>query len=189
MYRGEYKCTTGELIPVAVKTSSSTSDAERYRFLKEASTMKEIRCFHVIRLIGVVSRGIPVLVLMEMMEIGDLRSYLKKQRPPDNAEVTYRTFGEGDEGSGEAMEDEENSRRASKKQQQNNNNKANTNNSKDFKMKLTIDQLFMWAIQIADGMAYLAANKFVHRDLAARNCLLSAELIVKVRHFAPQYSS
>ena len=181
MYRGEYKLKSGEIIPVAVKTSnSSSSDQERYQFLKEASTMKQIRCYHVISLIGVVSRGIPVLVLLEMMEIGDLRSYLKKMRPPDNGEIVYRSFEEVGEGSDETAENKKtpNSRRASRKQ--NNNNKADANNEKDPKTQLSIEQLFLWALQIADGMAYLAANKFVHRDLAARNCLLSADLVIKV---------
>ncbi len=34
--------------------------------------------------------------------------------------------------------------------------------------------------EIADGMAYLAAHKYVHRDLSARNCLVSEEGTCKV---------
>uniref|UniRef100_A0A8C5QNE5 receptor protein-tyrosine kinase n=1 Tax=Leptobrachium leishanense TaxID=445787 RepID=A0A8C5QNE5_9ANUR len=44
----------------------------------------------------------------------------------------------------------------------------------------SLQQMIQMAGEIADGMAYLNAKKFVHRDLAARNCMVSEDLTVKI---------
>lgn len=43
-----------------------------------------------------------------------------------------------------------------------------------------LKKMLQMAGQIADGMAYLNANKFVHRDLAARNCMVAEDFAVKI---------
>lgn len=44
----------------------------------------------------------------------------------------------------------------------------------------SLKEMIQMAGEIADGMAYLNAKKFVHRDLAARNCMVSEDFTVKI---------
>ena len=77
---------------VAIKTIRETAnEREKNEFLNEASVMKNFSTFHIIRLLGVVSLGDPPLVIMELMENGDLKSYLRgirdTQHVPDASRV------------------------------------------------------------------------------------------------------
>ncbi|KAM7388215.1 hypothetical protein PAMP_024407 [Pampus punctatissimus] len=126
---------------VAVKTvNESASLRERIEFLNEASVMKAFSCHHVVRLLGVVSKGQPTLVVMELMTHGDLKSYLRSLRP-------------------------------------------DSENNPSGRPPPTLKEMIQMAAEIADGMAYLNAKKFVHRDLAARNCMVAEDYTVKIGDF------
>lgn len=128
-----------ERIRCAIKTvNENATDRERINFLKEAAVMKAFDTHHVVRLLGVVSRGQPVLVIMELMVNGDLKGYLRSHRPESGNENSQPP---------------------------------------------TLRRILQMAIEIADGMAYLSAKKFVHRDLAARNCMVAEDLTVKIGDF------
>ncbi|XP_012150893.2 insulin receptor isoform X1 [Megachile rotundata] len=77
VYRGIYDKT----VSVAIKTISKTaSQREKNEFLNEASVMKNFSTYHIIKLLGVVSIENPPFVIMELMENGDLKTYLRRIR-------------------------------------------------------------------------------------------------------------
>ncbi|XP_077988842.1 insulin-like peptide receptor [Glandiceps talaboti] len=142
VYEGEAKDLKDEegKVKVAVKTvNENACIRDRIEFLNEASVMKAFNCSHVVRLLGVVSKGQPTLVLMELMVQGDLKNWLRSHRPDE----------------------------------------LDNKNS----LPPTVTQILHMAGEIADGMAYLAAQKFVHRDLAARNCMVAEDGSVKIGDF------
>ena len=173
----------------AVKTvNEKATISERIQFLNEASVMKyslkdwnhyflwrvllkecysisrQFNAHHVVKLLGVVSKGQPTLVIMELMANGDLKTYLRSHRPDNEDNVkegrqppTLKVFTY-------------------------------------LVLKFFSDLYFTWfsfflqcilkmAIEIADGMSYLSEKKFVHRDLAARNCMVAEDLTVKIGDF------
>lgn len=125
-------------IRCAVKTVTAVSEEDNMIFLKEATLMKEFhKAFHIVKLIGVISKGSPVYVIMELMEFGDLKSFLLRH----GAEFC------------------------------------------DNGKSLPGVMIMKMAAEIADGMAFLEAKKFVHRDLAARNCMVSGDKVIKIGDF------
>lgn len=77
VYRGRLN----DEVYVAIKTiSNGCSQREKNEFLNEASVMKNFSTFHIVRLMGVVSIGNPPYVVMELMENGDLKTYLRRIR-------------------------------------------------------------------------------------------------------------
>nr|XP_024217440.1 insulin receptor-like [Halyomorpha halys] len=76
----------GILLPeekrVAVKKVVETaSDRDCVEFLNEAAVMKRFTsAYHIVKLIGIVSKDWPQLVIMEMMDHGDLKTYLRECR-------------------------------------------------------------------------------------------------------------
>ncbi|KAK9511749.1 hypothetical protein O3M35_000352 [Rhynocoris fuscipes] len=78
---------------VAVKMSLETDSKGRdaFQFLNEAIVMKQFtEAYHIVKLIGIVSRDRPFMVVMEMMANGDLKSYLREcrnKRPPSPASM------------------------------------------------------------------------------------------------------
>ena len=48
---------------------------------------------------------------------------------------------------------------------------------------ITPSDFLSCSLQIAEGLAYLAGQRYVHRDIAARNCLVDHNLVVKIGDF------
>uniref|UniRef100_A0AC34Q5S6 Receptor protein-tyrosine kinase n=1 Tax=Panagrolaimus sp. JU765 TaxID=591449 RepID=A0AC34Q5S6_9BILA len=72
----------------AIKTvPECATNAERLHFLIEASVMKQFNTSFIVKLYGVVSDGQPVLVVMEMMDLGNLRDYLRARRPDSEENI------------------------------------------------------------------------------------------------------
>nr|XP_018916405.1 PREDICTED: insulin-like peptide receptor [Bemisia tabaci]XP_018916406.1 PREDICTED: insulin-like peptide receptor [Bemisia tabaci] len=149
--------------PCAVKTVNEFANGrDRHEFLNEASVMKAFNTHHVVRLLGVVTSGHPTLVVMELMRNGDLKTYLRSHRPADSKDLRST---------------------ASSTLLSQNSLMTPVPGPDHGKHPPTLKRTLRMAAEIADGMAFLAAKRFVHRDLAARNCMVAEDLTVKIGDF------
>lgn len=73
-------------IPCAVKSVSKTNFLRYHaEFLNEAAIMKKFsEAYHIVKLLGVVTKSHPPLLVMELMGRGDLKSVLVKSKESDN---------------------------------------------------------------------------------------------------------
>ncbi|XP_037617484.1 protein-tyrosine kinase 2-beta-like [Sebastes umbrosus] len=79
VHDGVYKSPTGERICVAIKTCKDVSAEVKEKFLSEASLMKNLDHPHIVRLVGVIEVD-PVWIVMELLEHGELGSYLVEEK-------------------------------------------------------------------------------------------------------------
>lgn len=75
---------------VAVKSLIPNSTAsDRQELLEEAAVMAQFHSPFVVQLIGVITIGKPLLVVVEYMEMGDLKGYLEKNAIDDETKVMF----------------------------------------------------------------------------------------------------
>jgi tRNA A-37 threonylcarbamoyl transferase component Bud32 len=157
-----------ELETVAIKTlklekDDKMSDDEflkrriqsESKFIDEARRMTKLDTHHIVKLIGFSLNDKPLMVVMEFMEHGDLKTFLMKHR--ENHSKPSLNF----------------------------NYYVNLPHHINLRKSVQpeIKPLAHIALEIADGMAYLEKMKFVHRDLAARNCMVSSDFTIKIGDF------
>uniref|UniRef100_A0A6G1SGB4 receptor protein-tyrosine kinase n=1 Tax=Aceria tosichella TaxID=561515 RepID=A0A6G1SGB4_9ACAR len=163
---------------VAVKTFSDEKMSKR-DFILEAINMSQVSHRNIVEFIGVCFEKEPLFIVMEYMAGGNLKNFLLRNR--DKVYCYKRAGGHQDDS---LAEDAEENRSLLSATGANNNNpyqglydQDNHSANDDFRsgrVKLTMGDLLVYALDIARACDYLQRHSFIHRDLAARNCLLTA---------------
>ncbi|KAH8419619.1 hypothetical protein KR222_009886, partial [Zaprionus bogoriensis] len=140
---------------VAVKmVKEEHTDADMASLVREMEVMKMIgKHINIINLLGCCSQNGPLWVIVEYAPHGNLKDFLKQNRP---GTLQRRSDSDG------YLDD----RSLMAPPQQ-----------------LGEKELIMFAFQIARGMEYLASRRCIHRDLAARNVLVSDGYVMKIADF------
>ncbi|KAK7068841.1 hypothetical protein SK128_024141 [Halocaridina rubra] len=80
VYQGVLSVSSGNEVKVAVKAlNESESHPDAKKFLMEAICMQDINSNFVVQLLGVVANESPIYVVMELMERGDLKTFLRTE--------------------------------------------------------------------------------------------------------------
>lgn len=83
MYEGKARLVPNKEIKVAVKTlRASASEQEKNDFLQEAQLMSQFKHEHILQFLGVCLDNDPQYIIMELMQGGDLLTYLRLSRNP-----------------------------------------------------------------------------------------------------------
>ncbi|NWZ98354.1 IGF1R factor, partial [Nesospiza acunhae] len=158
--------TEGEETKVALKTVNELATMrERIEFLNEASVMKAFKCHHVVggQLRGREGTwGVWPLTCQPSLSLQVRLLGVVSQGQPALVIMELMTRG-----------DLKSYLRSLRPEAENNPGLPPP----------SLKDMIQMAGEIADGMAYLSANKFVHRDLAARNCMVSEDFTVKIGDF------
>ena len=89
MFQGNVKdFERSDTTPVAIKMlRKNASSQEKKKFLQEAKLMSQLRHKHVLRLLGLCLDADSLLLILELMEAGDLLKYLRESRtlPPSDS--------------------------------------------------------------------------------------------------------
>ncbi|XP_064116957.1 insulin-like growth factor 1 receptor [Macrobrachium nipponense] len=93
----------GTVTRVAVKTPKDPDSpkeiiARAREFLEEAVVMQNIHCHHIVTFLGVVGDYVPVYIVMELMQEGDLKDYLKGKHHPLSIQQTLKFAAEAADG-------------------------------------------------------------------------------------------
>lgn len=137
------------VIPIAIKTlKEDANNSFKLDFRHEAELMADLQHPNIVALLGVCLEGQPMCMLFEFMSNGDLHRFLLNHSPLTN------TF----------MPTSSTSCNYSYPNQNSNSTNSITNYSNSVNI-LELNDLLHIATQIAAGMEYLSAQKYVHRDL------------------------
>ncbi len=150
-------------------------------FAKELEIMKNVgKHDNIISLLGCCTKSGPLYAIVEYAKFGNLRNYLRTQRPKDYMLSTS---------SGDVTNQESDLDDTSDKLGNSIRKLYSTINKKKFS-NLTVNttdelmvELLKFCVQIASGMKYLHSKKVCHRDLAARNILLDDYKTAKIADF------
>lgn len=180
---------------VAVKMlKENTSKVEFGNFIKELEIMKSVgQHENIISLLGCCTKSGPIYAIVEYAKLGNLKNYLRSQRPKDFLFSTGQSAQSSDNELGQSvfrLYSSVNKNKILKAKSQDETSSFNQISSSLFLNKPTelnqddlIIELIQFCAQISSGMKYLHSKKVCHRDLAARNILLDEFKCAKIADF------
>lgn len=152
-------------IKVAVKTLTDERMSEA-DFIREAISMSLVSHRNIVELIGVCFEEKPLYIIMELLPGGNLKHFLLRNRDKSSHHNNNQNYNSSVWSlQAQAAAASPDSPRV-----------ANSTHSPDFRVRLQIGDLLVFALDIARACDYLQKKQFIHRDLAARNCLLTSSV-------------